>query len=177
MNLPIKTSAWMRPANFMRKAALVGALELAPLHGEAQTTAAQPPDIHNIILVHGAWADGSSWDKVIPLLEDKGFHVTAVHLPFTTLAEDAATVERALALQDGPVLLVGHYYGGSSVLSQALFNCWMPESDCLSMILGNARGRSLSLSSNSSWCICFTGPCRTRRKRSANNRTLRPGTS
>jgi pimeloyl-ACP methyl ester carboxylesterase len=87
MNLPIKTTAWMRPANL----------------------------IHNVILVHGAWADGSSWDKVIPLLEEKGFHVTAVHLPFTALAEDPATVERALALQDGPVLLVGHSYGGAVI--------------------------------------------------------------
>ena len=99
MNLPIKTAAWMRPANLIHKAALLGALALAPIYGKAQTTAAQPSNIHNVILVHGAWADGSSWDKVIPLLEEKGFHVTAVHLPFTTLAEDAATVERALALQ------------------------------------------------------------------------------
>jgi pimeloyl-ACP methyl ester carboxylesterase len=68
--------------------------------------------VKNIVLVHGAWADGSSWDKVIPLLEKKGFHVTAVHLPFTTLADDAAAVKRTLALQDGPVLLVAHSYGG-----------------------------------------------------------------
>jgi pimeloyl-ACP methyl ester carboxylesterase len=115
MNLPIKTTAWMRPASLVRNAALFGALALAPIYGKAQTTTAQPPDIHNIILVHGAWADGSSWDKVIPLLEEKGFHVTAVHLPFTTLADDAATVERALALQDGPVLLVGHSYGGAVI--------------------------------------------------------------
>src|SRR5580693_3969967 len=110
MNFPKKTTAWMRPANLIFKAALVGALTLVPLYGKAQATAAQPPDIHNIILVHGAWADGSSWDKVIPLLEEKGFHVTAVHLPFTTLADDAATIKRALALQDGPVLLVAHSY-------------------------------------------------------------------
>ena len=115
MNLPIKTNAWMLPANLVRNAALFGAIALAPIYGKAQTTAAQPPDIHIIILVHGAWADGSSWDKVIPLLEEKGFHVTAVHLPFTTLADDAATVERALALQDGPVLLVGHSYGGAVI--------------------------------------------------------------
>jgi pimeloyl-ACP methyl ester carboxylesterase len=101
-----------RPANFLHKAALFGALALAPISGKAQATAAQPSHVHNIILVHGAWADGSSWDKVIPLLEEKGFHVTAVHLPFTTLADDAATVKRALALQDGPALLVGHSYGG-----------------------------------------------------------------
>jgi pimeloyl-ACP methyl ester carboxylesterase len=65
----------------------------------------------NIVLVHGAWADGSSWDKIIPLLQQKGFHVAAAHLPFTTLAEDAAAVKRMIALQDGPVLLVGHSYG------------------------------------------------------------------
>jgi pimeloyl-ACP methyl ester carboxylesterase len=115
MNLPIKTTAWIRSANLIHKAALFGALALAPIFGKAQITAAQPPGIHNIILVHGAWADGSSWDKVIPLLEEKGFHVTAVHLPFTTLAEDAVTVERALALQDGPTLLVGHSYGGAVI--------------------------------------------------------------
>jgi len=112
MNLPIKTTAWMRPANLIHKAALFGALALAPIYGKAQTTGAEPPHIHNIVFVHGGWADGSSWDKVIPLLEEQGFHVTAVHLPFTTLAEDAATVKRTLALQDGPALLVGHSYGG-----------------------------------------------------------------
>jgi len=115
MNLPIKTTAWMRPANLIRSAALLGALALAPLYGRAQTTAAEPPHIHNIVLVHGGWADGSSWNKIIPLLEKKGFHVTAVHLPFTTLADDAATVKRTLALQDGPVLLVGHSYGGAVI--------------------------------------------------------------
>jgi pimeloyl-ACP methyl ester carboxylesterase len=68
--------------------------------------------VRNIVLVHGAWADGSSWNKIIPLLQQKGFHVTAVHPPFTTLADDAATVRRAIALQDSPVLLVVHSYGG-----------------------------------------------------------------
>ena len=51
----------------------------------------------NVILVHGAWADGSSWSKVIPLLNAKGLHVTAVQLPLTSLADDAATVKRAIA--------------------------------------------------------------------------------
>jgi pimeloyl-ACP methyl ester carboxylesterase len=76
---------------------------------------AQSAPIKNIVLVHGAWADGSSWSKVIPLLEEKGFHVTAVHLPFTTLADDVAAVKRTLELQDGPVLLVGHSYGGAVI--------------------------------------------------------------
>ncbi len=56
----------------------------------------------DVILVHGAWADGSSWSKVIPLLERRGFHVTAVQLPLTSVAEDVATVNRAIALDPGP---------------------------------------------------------------------------
>jgi pimeloyl-ACP methyl ester carboxylesterase len=68
--------------------------------------------VTNIVLVHGAWADGSSWSKVIPLLEDKGLHVVAVQLPLTSLAEDVASVSRALAREEGPVLLVAHSYGG-----------------------------------------------------------------
>jgi pimeloyl-ACP methyl ester carboxylesterase len=66
----------------------------------------------NVILVHGAWADGSSWSKVIPLLLARSLSVTAVQLPLTSLKDDAATVRRALALQDGSTVLVGHSYGG-----------------------------------------------------------------
>ncbi|MCB8882679.1 alpha/beta hydrolase [Acidisoma cellulosilytica] len=72
----------------------------------------------NVILVHGAWADGSSWSKVIPLLAQKGLNVSAVQLPLSSLVDDVATVERALALVEGPTLLVGHSYGGS-VISEA----------------------------------------------------------
>lgn len=71
--------------------------------------------VKNVILVHGAWADGSSWSKVIPLLEAKGLKVTAVQLSLTSLADDVATVKRAFALEDGPFLLVGHSYGGSVI--------------------------------------------------------------
>jgi pimeloyl-ACP methyl ester carboxylesterase len=66
----------------------------------------------DVILVHGAWADGSSWSKVIPLLERRGFHVTAVQLPLTSVADDVATVTRAIDLDPGPLLLVGHSYAG-----------------------------------------------------------------
>jgi len=66
----------------------------------------------DVILVHGAWADGSSWSKVIPLLEHRGFHVTAVQLSLTSVAEDVATVRRAIELDPGPLLLVGHSYAG-----------------------------------------------------------------
>lgn len=69
----------------------------------------------NVVLVHGAWADGSSWDKVIPLLEAKGLHVVAVQLSLTSLDDDVDTVRRALALQDGPVVLVGHSYAGAVI--------------------------------------------------------------
>src|SRR5215471_18004562 len=72
--------------------------------------------IRNIVLVHGAWANGSSWSKVIPLLEARGFHVVAAHMPLTSLQEDDDAVERAIEritlTSPGPVLLVGHSYGG-----------------------------------------------------------------
>ena len=70
---------------------------------------------NNIILVHGAWADGSSWAKLIPKLQAAGLHVTAVQLPLTSLADDAAVTRRAIALEEGPVLLVGHSYGGAVI--------------------------------------------------------------
>lgn len=66
----------------------------------------------DVILVHGAWADGSSWSKVIVLLERRGFHVTAVQLSLTSVAEDVATLQRAIDLESGPILLVGHSYAG-----------------------------------------------------------------
>jgi len=69
----------------------------------------------SIILVHGAWADGSSWAKVIPLLTARGHKVTAVQLPLTALADDAATVARAIELEEGPVVLAGHSYGGAVI--------------------------------------------------------------
>jgi pimeloyl-ACP methyl ester carboxylesterase len=68
-----------------------------------------------VVLVHGAWADGSSWSKVIPLLQAKGIDTVAVQLPLTTLAGDVATVRRAIALHDGPVVLAGHSYGGAVI--------------------------------------------------------------
>ena len=68
--------------------------------------------VKNIVLVHGAWADGSCWSKVISLLEAKGFHVVAVQNPLTSLADDVAATKRIIALQEGPVILVGHSYAG-----------------------------------------------------------------
>lgn len=72
----------------------------------------------NVVLVHGAFADGSSWSKVIPLLQARGFHVTAVGNPLTSFEDDVNATKRAIAAQDGPVVLVGHSYGGV-VITQA----------------------------------------------------------
>jgi pimeloyl-ACP methyl ester carboxylesterase len=81
---------------------------------------AQKPtaSVRNIVLVHGAFADGTSWSKIIPILEQKGYHVVAVQNPLTSLSDDVAATKRIIALQDGPVILVGHSWGGA-VITQA----------------------------------------------------------
>src|SRR5262249_29142648 len=101
-------AAWIRSSALIAVALLSGARSLA----SAPAPAAAAPAIKNIVLVHGAFADGSSWAKVVPLLQEKGFHVTAVQNPLTSLADDVAATQRALAQQDGPVILVGHSWGG-----------------------------------------------------------------
>jgi pimeloyl-ACP methyl ester carboxylesterase len=75
----------------------------------------------NIILVHGLWADGSSWSKVIPILKNAGHRVIAVQLPNHSLADDVATVKRAVELVGGPTILVAHSYGGF-VITNAGYN-------------------------------------------------------
>ena len=75
----------------------------------------------NIILVHGLWADGSSWSKVIPTLEKAEHKVIAVQLPLHSLADDVATVKRAIDLVGGPTILVGHSNGGF-VITNAGYN-------------------------------------------------------
>jgi pimeloyl-ACP methyl ester carboxylesterase len=66
----------------------------------------------NIVLVHGAWADGSSWGAVIERLQAGGYHVTAPQFPMTALAADVARLRQVLELQDGPTIVAGHSYGG-----------------------------------------------------------------
>lgn len=66
----------------------------------------------NIVLVHGAWADGSGWQGVYDNLSARGYHVSIVQNPLTSLESDVEAVDRVLARQDGPTLLVGHSYGG-----------------------------------------------------------------
>ncbi|MCA0016239.1 alpha/beta hydrolase [Mesorhizobium sp. B292B1B] len=74
-----------------------------------------------VVLVHGAFADGSSWSKVIPLLEAKGLNVVAVQNPLSSLAADVDATRRVIDAQPGPVILVGHSWGGV-VISQAGVN-------------------------------------------------------
>src|SRR5579864_6706365 len=66
----------------------------------------------NIVLVHGAWADGSCWSAVIERLQADGYHVTAPQFPMTALAADVARLRQVLARQNGPTIVVGHSYGG-----------------------------------------------------------------
>jgi pimeloyl-ACP methyl ester carboxylesterase len=66
----------------------------------------------NIVLVHGAWADGSSWSGVIERLQADGYNVTAPQFPLTSLADDVAKLRHVLALQEGPTIVAGHSYGG-----------------------------------------------------------------
>jgi len=66
----------------------------------------------NIVLVHGAWADGSSWSAVIERLQADGYNVTAPQFPMTALANDVARLRQVLALQNGPTIVAGHSYGG-----------------------------------------------------------------
>jgi pimeloyl-ACP methyl ester carboxylesterase len=66
----------------------------------------------NIVLVHGAWADGSSWSAVIEALQARGYHVIAPQFPETSLADDVARLRHVLSMQSGPTIVAGHSYGG-----------------------------------------------------------------
>lgn len=82
---------------------------------EARAQTAAPVEARNVVLVHGAWADGSSWAEVIPYLQAAGLKVTAVQNPLTSLEDSAAATRRALSLQDGPTVLVAHSWGGTVI--------------------------------------------------------------
>src|SRR5262245_11507651 len=98
---------WMKMTRSKTSRILAGAILAVGLLAAA-TNAAEPEKqtrgVTNVVLIHGAWADGSSWAKVIPLLEAKGLHVVAVQLPLTSQADDVAAVQRAIARVDGRLL-------------------------------------------------------------------------
>ena len=85
---------------------------------KAPTPAAQPAGARNVVLVHGGFVDGSGWQGVYNILKKDGYNVTIVQNPTTSLADDVAVTRRTIAEQDGPVVLVGHSYGGV-VVSEA----------------------------------------------------------
>ena len=96
--------------NFKARLAIAVALSLAPT-----VVPANADPLKNIVLVHGAWVDGSGWKPVYDILTREGFNVTMVQEPETSFAGDVAATKRILDLQDGPTLLVGHSYGGSII--------------------------------------------------------------
>jgi pimeloyl-ACP methyl ester carboxylesterase len=94
------------------RALLIAAASLAALTGG---TAFAAPPVKNIVLVHGAWADGSGWRGVYDILTKDGYTVSIVANPDTGVADDVAATQRVLDRQDGPVILVGHSYGGTVI--------------------------------------------------------------
>lgn len=98
---------------FMALAAMLLAGTLSGVGARAETVA--PVQARNVVLVHGAWADGSSWAEVIARLQAADLKVTAVQNPLTSLADSVAETRRALALQDGPTVLVAHSWGGTVI--------------------------------------------------------------
>lgn len=79
------------------------------------TTSSGTGSVKNVVLVHGAFADGSGWRGVYDELTSRGYRVTIVQNPLTSFADDVAATKRALALQDGPTVLVAHSWGGSII--------------------------------------------------------------
>ncbi|PZF71899.1 alpha/beta hydrolase [Taibaiella soli] len=98
--------------NHFASIAMLAATAILPLSQDANAKTPAMKGVKNIVLVHGAFADGSSWANIIPMLQSKGYNVIAVQNPLTSLEDDVAATKRAIALMDGPVLLVGHSYGG-----------------------------------------------------------------
>lgn len=96
------------------------AVSLGSAPGPRKSSAAEAKPA--IVLVHGAFADGSSWSKVIPLLEKDDYTVTAVQNPLTSIADDIATTKRVIDAQKGPIVVVGHSYGGAVITGAAAGN-------------------------------------------------------
>jgi pimeloyl-ACP methyl ester carboxylesterase len=96
-------------------AALVAGAAVALTASRSRGAGATAPEARNVVLVHGLFADGSSWSEVIARLQTAGLNVTSVQNPLTTLPEAVASAERVIARQDGPTVLVGHSFSGMIV--------------------------------------------------------------
>jgi len=84
------------------------------------SASSSPGTVSNVVLVHGAYADGSSWSEVIERLQGAGLTATAVQNPLTSLADDVAHTRRVLTLQDGPTILAGHSFAGTVITEAGL---------------------------------------------------------
>jgi pimeloyl-ACP methyl ester carboxylesterase len=115
-NLQIKTK--FRNVSFSFVTAILAVLTLFTMTAVQKITAQKPIAKKTVVLVHGAFADGSSWEKIIPFLQAKGLNVIAVQNPLTSLADDVAATKRAIDAAGGEVILVGHSWGGA-VITQA----------------------------------------------------------
>jgi len=113
-----KPNIWRKAASAIALITLAGIItsgsggqavaQAGPTHGKTK------PKL-NIVLVHGAWADGSSWRSVIQRLQEDGYNVTAPQFPLTTMADNLARLREVLAAQNGPTIVVGHSYGGQII--------------------------------------------------------------
>src|SRR5471030_3382135 len=99
----------------MKRLATLLCAALSTLTASGASAAPAANAVKNIVLVHGSFADGSGWRGLAEILEKDGYHVAIVQHPETSLDEDVTAVKRVLALQDGPVILVGHSYGGAVI--------------------------------------------------------------
>lgn len=102
--------------------------------------------VPTVVLVHAAWTDASSWNKVIPPLQRKGIQVVAVQIPLTSLSDDTATVRKTLKRVSGPVVLVGHSYGGAVVTAAGSGN---PNVKALAYIAAMAPDEGETVGSSS----------------------------
>ena len=98
--------------HFFRPSVLAAALLLGAVTA-GPVLAAEP--VHNIVLVHGAWVNGSGWKPVYDILVKDGYHVSVAEHPLTSFSDDVTAVKRIVDMQDGPTILVGHSYGGALV--------------------------------------------------------------
>jgi len=81
----------------------------------AATSQAQAAPVHNIVLVHGAWVNGSGWKPVYDILVKDGYNVSVAEHPLTSFGDDVTAVKRIIDMQNGPTILVGHSYGGAII--------------------------------------------------------------
>lgn len=135
---------------------LFAAASLAALTGTAMA-APEAGSIHNVVLVHGAFADGSGWKPVADILRHDGYSVSIVQEPETSLADDVAATNRILEHQDGPTVLVGHSYGGA-VITEAGNNAHVASLVYVAAFAPNAGDRLGGLAASKPSAATSIGP-------------------